>query len=124
MKTRFAFAVLLALAVLVNVGAHAAAQYLYLDADGDGVNSPSEWPSQADTTTVDVYAVTDRNLDGSPAGCNAGTDSYELWYYTLNLLGQEAAFTVISVENRVPGMTELFPPFTNTQGVTVGYSGN
>jgi hypothetical protein len=123
-KPRFACVALLTLAVLVNVP-HAAAQYLFLDADGDGVNSGfSEWPPITDTTTVDVYVVTNRNADGSPAACDPSAGPLDLWYYTLNILSQGAPFAVVGIENQIPGMTELFPPFTNAYGVTVGYSTN
>lgn len=118
---RFAFAALLTLAALAG-GSHAEAQYFYLDADGDGANNGAEWAPSCDTTTVDVYVVTDRNQDGSPAACGSAEGLPDLYYYSLHLLGPESPFTVESLENQIPGMIPTFEPFINDFGVTVGFS--
>lgn len=100
----------------------ALAQYFYLDVDGDGVGSWfREWAPNTDTTTVDVYVVTDKNLDGSPVICGSGGGSLDLWTYSLHLLGTGDPFQVVSIESLVPGMVESFPPVTNSFGATVGY---
>jgi len=52
----------------------ARAQYMYLDSNGDGIHSAADALASSGTTTVDVWLVTGRNRDGSPAICaDAGT---------------------------------------------------
>jgi hypothetical protein len=60
----------------------ARAQYLYLDANGDGLNSdleaalgnivPTDLLWAAYVEAVDVYLVTDKMADGTPATCTSG----------------------------------------------------
>lgn len=111
-------------AALAAAAAPASAQYFYLDVDGDGknLNENLEWPPPTDTTTVDVYVVTDKNMDGTSALCESGDAPLDLWYYTLNIVGNGDAFEVVGVESQIPGMVALFPPFLKPYGITVGYS--
>ena len=82
--------------VMMMVGAPAYSQYLFLDTNGDGRNStnpiyyppnpPPDPPIEPDVlsstvTSIDIYLVTDQNVDGTPATCQTGEtfqiNSYE-----------------------------------------------
>ena len=77
----------LVLALLVISPSHA--QYLYLDADGDSLNSGWEWPDP-DTATVDLYLVTDATLSGEPPTCTSDYGIFELWKYSVAIVGWDA----------------------------------
>jgi hypothetical protein len=96
----------------------APAQYMFLDTNGDGISNDYMNFISADTSTVDVYLVTDRNQDGSPACSSAGLTSY-----AVNLYCPQSAAVFSQIENKVPGMTETFPAVATAFGLSVGYSG-
>ncbi|HSQ60243.1 MAG TPA: PKD domain-containing protein [Acidobacteriota bacterium] len=100
------------------------AQYLFLDADGDSLNNHGYEYSNADTATIDVYIVTDRNPDGSPAVCESGDGTLDLWGYTVSLATLLGPFTLVSVENPYPQLTASFPPDVHPYGMTLGYAGS
>jgi PKD repeat protein len=98
---------------------------MFLDANGDSLNSPEDWysiPFQS-PATVDVYLVTNRNRDGSPATCTDGSEA-GLNYYTVNLYASDAPMSFTNVVNMVPGMFEVEPLVTYDYALTVGFAGS
>lgn len=64
------------LVILLMAPMPAFAQYVFLDLTGDGVNTSADVLTGILPVNVDVYLVTDKNRDGSPAVC--GTESKPL----------------------------------------------
>jgi len=97
------------------------AQSMFLDVNGDGVYDSKDFWSimSAESSTVDVYLVTNGGLYGDPSPCaTAGLTSY-----VVNLYCPQSAAVFRDVENMVPGMTETFSPVATAFGLSVGYSG-
>src|SRR4051812_6709203 len=101
--------------------APASAQYMFLDVNGNGIADDFWDFFQSDSSTVDVYLVTDHTLYGDPAYCQPAPG---LRSYTVNLYCPQAAATFTNIRNLMPGMSETFPAVVTKYGITVAYSGS
>ena len=64
----------LLLVVLLLTPIRASAQYIFVDLTGDGVHTPADVLNGILPVNVDIYLVTDRNRDGTPAACAASPE--------------------------------------------------
>src|SRR5882762_1310236 len=62
------------LLLLVMTPMPVCAQYAFLDLTGDSMNTAADVLSGSLPVNVDVYLVTDRNRNGSPAACGSGAE--------------------------------------------------
>jgi PKD repeat protein len=56
--------------LVVLTAVPAGAQYLFLDSNGDGVHDSNDALAPSGPTNLDVWYVTDKNRDGTPAVCD------------------------------------------------------
>ena len=81
----------------------AGSQYLYLDTNGNGVRDPDDRIAAEGPTFVDVWLVTDRNRDGTPAICDrdAGVGlTMNSYSFALHVAGGAVEWG--PMQNRVP----------------------
>lgn len=117
---------LLILAFLAFNPATVHAQYVFLDANGDGVNDGADRLPATGAADIDIWFVTDRNRDGSPAACTTDPsealtiNSYEI---VLRALNGRVAFG--PMRNRVPftGRPVSFAGYEDTTSTTVYHNG-
>ncbi len=98
------------------------AQYMFLDANGDGETSGYQEWAAGDTVTVDLYIVTDKTRDGSFSSCESGDGPLDLMGYAVNIESFFGPFEVLSLENRIAGMAELFPPRISPYGIAAAFA--
>src|SRR5688572_23924991 len=81
----------------------AGSQYLYLDTNQDGVHDQSDQLAPSGTTKVDVWLVTDRSRDGTPAVCNVEVGTgLTMNSYTFVLHAAGGSVEWGPMQNRVP----------------------
>jgi PKD repeat protein len=56
--------------LVVLAAVPAGAQYLFLDTNGDGVHDSNDALAPSGPTNIDIWYVTDKNRDGTPAVCD------------------------------------------------------
>ncbi|HEV8129391.1 MAG TPA: hypothetical protein VGQ14_07020, partial [Candidatus Eisenbacteria bacterium] len=56
--------------LVVLAAVPAGAQYLFLDTNGDGVHDSNDALAPSGPTNIDIWYVTDKNRDGTPAICD------------------------------------------------------
>src|SRR5688572_31008092 len=123
MKTRppfaaFGWVVFLAWSQLLGIRP-ATAQHMFLDTNGDGTFTESDAYGFSSPATVDLYLVTDKNFDGSPAYCPEG-GPLDVSSYTVNLRAFGEPVTFTNVTNHMAGMTPMIPLVTYPHALTVG----
>lgn len=117
---------LLVVSVLLISGTSgsALAQYIFLDATGDSLNSPEDMlRSNDEPTTVSVFLVTDRNLDGSPAYCQQGMNSPTLFSYEFILEANGGTVEFANYTNLQPTMGIRFGLASDSSEFYVGFGG-
>ena len=82
---------LLAVVGAMTVSAPAYSQYVFIDVNGDGENSVNPFNPyplyipwdyvRPQTTSIDIYFVTDRNPDGTASVCSAGEPDFKINSY-------------------------------------------
>ncbi len=93
----------------------AGAQYLFLDANGDGVHDSNDALAPSGPTNLDVWYVTDKNRDGTPAVCDvdAGVGlTINSYTVVLHAVGGDVRWG--PMQNRLP--------FTHTPACFATYS--
>lgn len=91
------------------------AQYLYLDSNGDGVHDSNDALAPSGPTNLDVWYVTDKNRDGTPAVCDvdAGVGlTINSYTFVLHAIGGDVRWG--PMQNRLP--------FTHTPACFATYS--
>src|SRR5258705_8636960 len=66
--------------LITSFAPSAEAQHIFLDMNGDGISTAVDVLGPG-TTTADVWLITNRNPDGSFAGCNTGCDDLTINSY-------------------------------------------
>jgi PKD repeat protein len=120
------FRIILPLLCLLGFVPAASAQHVFLDTNGDGINDGSDHLNPDGPTDVDIWFVTDRNRDGSPAGCASDpTEPLTINSYEIALVALNGPVEFGPMRNRLPfsGPAVCFAGYEDTTNTSVYHNG-